>query len=65
MDPEATRPQRRNVLLRMLIDDMLGMVRDMQGKVDPWTPEERARVESDLERIMSRVRSEALRRHAR
>ena len=64
MDTERPRAERRNVLLRMLIDDMLVMVREMQRHAGPWSAEERARAESDLERIMSQVRNEALHRSA-
>jgi hypothetical protein len=64
METELPRAERRNFLLRMLIDDMLVMVRDMQRHAGPWSAEERARAESDLERIMSQVRNEAVRRAA-
>jgi hypothetical protein len=58
--PAAER--RRNLLLRTLIDDMMTQLRELQRHAGPWPPEERARVEADLERIMRQVRGEALRR---
>lgn len=64
MDTEPPRAERRNLLLRMLIDDMLTTVREMQRHAGPWSPEERARAETDLDRILSQVRSEAMRRSA-
>lgn len=56
--------RRRNLFLRSLIDDMIAQVRELQQHAGPWPPDERARAEAALERIMSQVRSEALRRSA-
>jgi len=61
-DEDIPREQRKNHLLRILIDDMLEQVRDLQKHAGPWPPEERATAEAALERIMSQVRQEALRR---
>lgn len=46
--------------LRKLIDEMMAQLRDA-SKHDAWTPEERARAEEDLRRIMESVRQEAMR----
>ena len=62
MDDASRADQRKNMLLRMLVDEMLDQVRDMQRHVGPWVPEERERAEEALERIMTQVRAEALRR---
>jgi hypothetical protein len=62
----ASRPaadRRRNLFLRSLIDDMLAQVRELQRHAGPWPPEERARAEEALARIMAQVRSEAVRRN--
>jgi hypothetical protein len=58
--PAAER--RRNLLLRTLVDEMLAQVRELQQHAGPWPPDERARAEEALARIMSQVRSEAVRR---
>jgi hypothetical protein len=55
--PPADR--RKNLLLRTLIDDMMEQLRELQRHAGPWPPEERARLEADLERIMAQVRSQA------
>jgi hypothetical protein len=60
--PAAER--RRNLFLRSLIDDMLTQVRELQQHAGPWPPEERARAEEALARIMAQVRTEAVRRNA-
>jgi hypothetical protein len=56
---EPKRPQRTNLLLRGLIDEMIGQLRELQRHAGPLPAAERARLEADLERIMSRVRTEA------
>ncbi|MEP7382730.1 MAG: hypothetical protein ABI910_13660 [Gemmatimonadota bacterium] len=61
-DDDIPREQRKNVLLRMLIDDMLEQVRELHKNAGPWPPDERAGAEAALERIMTQVRQEALRR---
>lgn len=53
--------RRNNRLLRMLIDEMLDQVRELQQHAGPWPVEERAAAEAQLERIMSQVRQEAIR----
>ncbi|MGQ0649277.1 MAG: hypothetical protein ACT4P7_17125 [Gemmatimonadaceae bacterium] len=58
---ESDRPERRNLLLRMLINEMLEQVRDMHRHAGPWAPDERSRAEETLERVMNQVRAEALR----
>jgi hypothetical protein len=52
--------RRRNAALRALIDEMLFQVRGMQRDNEAWTPEERARAEAELDRIMARVRNAAV-----
>jgi hypothetical protein len=64
MPSESDRPERKNVLLRMLINEMLEQVRDMHRNAGPWSAEERARAEETLERVMKQVRAEAVRRSA-
>lgn len=61
-DDEVPRIQRKNVLLRLLINDMLEQVRDLHTSAGPWPADERATAEAALERIMAQVRQEALRR---
>ncbi len=56
------RPERRqNRLFRSLIDEMMQQIREVQAHAGPWPPDERARVEADLERIMAQVRNAAVR----
>lgn len=65
-DEDVPREQRQNVLLRLLIDDMLEQVREInRHAADPWPSGERASAEEALERIMTQVRQEALRRSDR
>ena len=52
--------KRQNLALRGLVDEMLATIRVTVNR-DLWTPEERARAEADLSRIMSQVQSETLR----
>ncbi len=58
---ESDRQPRKNLLLRMLINEMLDQVRDMQQHAGPWDASERERAEQTLERIMGQVRAEAVR----
>lgn len=51
--------RRKNPHLRELIDEMLATVRVAVNR-ELWTPEERARAESELNDIMGRIRSQAL-----
>lgn len=54
-------PERRtNRLLRLLVDEMLEQVRELQRHAGPWPPEERAAAEEALARIMSQVRQAAI-----
>lgn len=53
--------RRRDPLFRSLIDDMMQQIRELRAHAGPWPPDERARVEADLERIMAQVRNAALR----
>lgn len=63
-DEGENRPERKNLLLRMLINEMLDQVREMQrNAAGPWDPSERVRAEETLERVMTQVRAEALRRN--
>ena len=53
-------PERRHRSgLRAMIDEMMEQIRTATQHAT-WTPEERARAEADLARIMARVREEAL-----
>lgn len=61
-DDEVPREQRKNVLLRILINDMLEQVRELNRHAGPWPSEERANAEAALDRIMTQVRQEAVRR---
>jgi hypothetical protein len=58
---ERVPERRRDPLFRSLIDDMLQQIRELRTHAGPWPPDERARVEEDLERIMDQVRNAALR----
>ncbi len=51
--------RRRNPRLRELVDEMLASIR-AASNVDLWTPEERARYEADMARIMESVREHAI-----
>ena len=53
--------RRRDPLFRSLIDDMMQQIRELRAHAGPWPPDERVRVEADLERIMAQVRNAALR----
>lgn len=57
--PDAIDDRRRNTRLRELVDEMMASIR-AAANVDLWTPEERARYEADLARIMDTVRQQAL-----
>jgi hypothetical protein len=60
--PAASVPERRrNAALRALIDEMLFQVRGMQNDQQAWSPDERAKAEAELARIMGRVRDAAAR----
>jgi len=51
--------RRRNPRLRELVDEMLASIR-AAANVELWSPDERARYEADMSRIMDSVRSQAL-----
>jgi hypothetical protein len=53
--------RRRRLALRALVEEMLNEIRSAAGGGDDWTPDERARAEADLARIMDQVRREAFR----
>ena len=53
--------RRRRLALRALVEEMLSEIRSAAGGNEDWTPEERARAEADLARIMDQVRREAFR----
>jgi hypothetical protein len=53
--------RRRDPLLRTLVDEMMQQIRELRAHSGPWPADERARIEADLERIMSQVRNAALR----
>jgi hypothetical protein len=63
--PESTPPngvdRRENPRLRELVEEMMASIR-AAANVDLWTPEERARYEADMARIMLSVRDQALAR---
>ena len=40
---------------------MMQQIRELRTHAGPWPPDERAKVEADLERIMAHVRNAALR----
>ena len=52
--------KRKNLALRLLVDEMMSTIREVVRK-DLWTDAEREAYERDLDRIMGRVRDEALR----
>lgn len=57
-----TAERRRRLALRALVEEMLTEIRSAAGADEEnWTPEERARAEADLARIMDQVRREAFR----
>ena len=57
---EPTDDKRKNLALRLLVDEMMSTIREVVRK-DLWTEAEREAYERDLDRIMGRVRDEALR----
>ena len=59
--PEERPDRRRDPLFRSLIDEMIQQIRELRNHAGPWPPDECARVEADLERIMAQVRNAALR----
>lgn len=63
-DADDSRPERKNLLLRMLINEMLEQVRDIHRHAGPWAADERERAEQTLDRVMEQVRSEATKRSA-
>ncbi|MBV6521118.1 MAG: hypothetical protein MNPFHGCM_01245 [Gemmatimonadaceae bacterium] len=60
--PMVRRERRTNRLLRLLIDEMLDQVRELQRHAGPWPPDERAAAEEALARIMGQVRQAAVTR---
>jgi hypothetical protein len=52
--------KRKRLALRALVDEMLAQIRATSSS-EGWSPEDRRRAEEDLERIMSQVRTEAMR----
>ncbi len=49
--------------LRELVDEMMASIR-AAANTDLWSPEERARYEADMARIMEAVRERSLQRNA-
>jgi hypothetical protein len=63
MSEETAFPERRkNALLRLLINEMMQQIRDLQAHEGSWPSDERERVERDLDRIMEQVRGAAIRK---
>jgi hypothetical protein len=60
--PPGFHERRTNRLLRLLVDEMLEQVRELQQHAGPWPPDERAEAEAELERIMQQVRRAAMAR---
>jgi hypothetical protein len=54
-----TEDRRARAGFRALIEEMMQQIREASRRED-WTPEERARAEADLERIMASVRRQAM-----
>lgn len=54
--------RRKNALLRLLINEMMQQIRELQAHQGPWPEEERERAERDLDRIMEQVRGAAIRK---
>lgn len=57
----ASSDRRSNTRLRELVDEMMASIR-AAANVELWSPEERARYEADLARIMDTVRQQAMAR---
>lgn len=53
--------KRRRLALRALVDEMLAQIRQT-SESDDWSDADRLRAEADLERIMTQVRTEAMRK---
>jgi hypothetical protein len=51
--------RRANPRLRELVDEMLASIR-YAANAELWSPEERARYEADMARIMDNVRQQAI-----
>lgn len=51
--------RRQNPRLRELVDEMMASIR-AAANAELWTPDERARYEADMARIMDNVRAQAL-----
>jgi hypothetical protein len=51
--------RRRNPRLRELVDEMMASIR-AASNMELWSPEERAKYEADMARIMDSVRTQAL-----
>ena len=62
IEHDDTDPSERRRLgaLRVLVDELLGRIREVSAH-DEWSGDERARAEADLDRIMASVREETLR----
>lgn len=60
-EPVEYPERRKNALLRLLINEMMQQIRELQQHEGPWPEAERAKVEGDLERIMLQVRGAAVR----
>ena len=58
-DAPARSDQRRNLVLRELVDEMMASIRAAAGR-ELWSPEERTQYEDELAMIMMRVRKEAV-----
>jgi len=54
--PEIATDRRSNLVLRVLIDEMLERVRELNRRAETWSGSDRARAEAELDSIMARVR---------
>lgn len=53
---EIATDRRSNLVLRVLIDEMLERVRELNRRAETWSGSDRARAEAELDSIMARVR---------
>ncbi len=61
---QSSDERRSNLALRVMIDEMLARVREMNNNSESWSADERARAEAELEAVMARVRRAAVKQPA-